>query len=378
MEQPNQALDPDTYYSALLGRDADYDGVFYVGVRTTGIFCRPTCPARKPKRENCEFFTDAQAALLASYRPCVRCRPLSHPNETSDVVRKLVEAVERDPTKRWRDADFDALAVNASTARRQFRKRFGMTFVKYARARRLGSAFKSIRAGERVIDAQLDAGFESSSGFRDAFARIMGAPPARSTRALFAAWLDTPLGPMTAIADERSLHLLEFVDRRGLEREIERLRLRQKAGIAPGRTAPIVQIEAELKEYFAGRSTTFETPIARAGSPFQNAVWDALLTIPPGETWSYAQLARAVGKPKAVRAAGTANGANQLAIVIPCHRVINLNGELGGYAGGLPRKRWLLEHERRIREAVVAPSRTTDSTALHRRATSTGPRPAAG
>jgi AraC family transcriptional regulator of adaptative response/methylated-DNA-[protein]-cysteine methyltransferase len=382
MEQTTP-LDQDTCYSALLGRNADYEGVFYVGVRTTGIFCRPTCPARKPKRENCEFFTDAHSALLASYRPCARCRPLSHPNETSDVVRKLVEAVEREPAKRWRDADFDALAVHASTARRQFQKRFGMTFVEYARARRLGSAFKAIRSGERVIDAQLDAGFESSSGFRDAFARIMGAPPARSTRALFAAWLDTPLGPMTAIADERALYLLEFVDRRGLEREIERLRLRQKGGIAPGRTAPIVQIEAELKEYFAGRSMTFRTPIARSGSPCQHAVWDALLTIPPGETWSYAELARTVGRPKAMRAAGTANGANQLAIVIPCHRVINANGELGGYAGGLPRKRWLLDHERSVRavEGDVspsgtaanrkAPSRTADSTARRRRETST-------
>ena len=347
-------LDHDTCYAALLGRNADYDGVFYVGVRTTGIFCRPTCSARKPKRENCEFFADAQAALLASYRPCARCRPLSHPNETSDVVRRLVAAVEREPLKRWRDADFDALAVHASTARRQFQKRFGMTFVEYARARRLGSAFKAIRGGERVIDAQLEAGFDSPSGFRDAFTRIMGAPPAnRTTRALFAAWLDTPLGPMTAIADEQALHLLEFVDRRGLEREIERLRARLKAGIAPGRTAPIVQIEQELKDYFAGSSLTFLTPLARGGSPFQNAVWDALLTIPPGETWSYRQLARAVGRPLAVRAAGTANGANQLAFVIPCHRVINANGELGGYAGGLPRKRWLLEHERR---AVVASS----------------------
>ena len=349
MEQTQLPLDQDRCYAALLGRDADYDGVFYVGVRTTGIFCRPTCPARKPKRENCEFFADAQAALLAAYRPCARCRPLSHPNETSDVVRRLVEAVEREPHKRWRDADFDALAVHASTARRQFQKRFGMTFVEYARARRLGSAFKAIRSGERVIDAQLDAGFDSPSGFRDAFARIMGAPPAsRTTRALFAAWLDTPLGPMTAVADERALHLLEFVDRRGLEREIERLRQRQKAGIAPGRTAPIAQIEAELEDVLRGPlDDVRDAARARRGSPFQNAVWDALLTIPPGETWSYAQLARAVGRPKAVRAVGTANGANPLAIVIPCHRVINTNGELGGYGGGLPRKRWLLEHERR-------------------------------
>jgi AraC family transcriptional regulator of adaptative response/methylated-DNA-[protein]-cysteine methyltransferase len=331
-----------------LDRDPEYDGVFYVGVRTTGVFCRPTCPARKPKRENCEFFADAQAALLASYRPCARCRPLSHPNETSDVVRRLVAAVERDPDRRWRDADFDALAVHASTARRQFRKRFGMTFIAYARARRLGGAFKAIRNGQRVIDAQLGAGFQSGSGFRDAFTRIMGGPPAKGvTRALFAAWLDTPLGPMTAVADEHALHLLEYVDRRGLEREIERLRLRLKAGIAPGRTAPIAQIETELAAYFGGRTLQFSTPLARRGSPFQNAVWDALLTIPPGTTWSYAELARAVGRPRAVRAVAQANGANVFAIVIPCHRVINANGALGGYGGGLPRKRWLLDHERR-------------------------------
>ena len=355
MEQTPLPLDNDRCYTALLGRDADYDGVFYVGVKTTGIFCRPTCPARKPKRENCEFFADAQAALLAAYRPCARCRPLSHPNETSDVVRRLVAAVEREPLKRWRDADFDALAVHASTARRQFRKRFGMTFVEYARARRLGSAFKAIRAGERVIDAQLDAGFDSPSGFRDAFARIMGAPPAnRTTRALFAAWIDTPLGPMTAVADERALYLLEFVDRRGLEREIERLRHRHKAGIAPGRTAPIAQIEAELAAYFAGRSMTLQD----AASARRLAVPERRLGRPPrrfrpakpGATPS--SRAPSAGRGPCAPS-GTANGANQLAIVIPCHRVINTSGELGGYGGGLPRKRWLIEHERRCRAAAL-------------------------
>jgi AraC family transcriptional regulator, regulatory protein of adaptative response / methylated-DNA-[protein]-cysteine methyltransferase len=346
-------LDEETCYLALIERDPEYEGVFYVGVRTTGVFCRPTCPARPPKRENCEFFADAQQAMLASYRPCKRCRPLSHPDETSEVVRLLVDAVERAPDKRWREADFDALHLHASTARRQFRKRFGMTFVEYARARRLGAAFKAIRAGERVIMAQLDAGYESGSGFRDAFAKIMGAPPAsRTARALFAAWLDTPLGPMTAIGDDDALYLLEYVDRRGLERQIERLRVRAKCGIVPGRTAPIAQIEAELAAYFAGRSMRFTTPLARLGSPFQNAVWDALLAIPPGQTLSYADLARAIGKPQAVRAAAQANGANQLAIVIPCHRVVSADGALGGYGGGLPRKHWLLDHERRFAAAT--------------------------
>jgi AraC family transcriptional regulator, regulatory protein of adaptative response / methylated-DNA-[protein]-cysteine methyltransferase len=287
-------------------------------VRTTGVFCRPTCPARPPRRENCEFFADARHAMLASYRPCKRCRPLSPPNEASDVVRLLVDAVERAPDKRWRDADCDALHVHASTARRQFRKRFGMTFVAYARARRLGAAFKAIRAGERVIMAQLDAGYESGSGFRDAFAKILGAPPAsRAARALFAVWLDTPLGAMTAIGDEDALYLLEYADRRGLERQIERLRMRAKAGIVPGRTGPIAQIEAELAAYFAGHSMRFATPLARLGSPFQSAVWDAVLAIPPGQTRSYSHLARAIGRPEAVRAAAQANGANPFAVVIP-------------------------------------------------------------
>jgi len=223
-----------------------------------------------------------------------------------------------------------------------------MTFVEYARARRLGAAFKAIRAGERVIMAQLDAGYDSGSGFRDAFAKIMGAPPvSKAARALFAAWLDTPLGPMTAIADEAALCLLEYADRPGLERQIERLRVRAKAGILPGRTDPIAQIEAELAAYFAARSMRFETPLALHGSPFQSAVWGALLAISPGQTRSYSDLGRAIQRPAAVRAVAQANGANPFAIVVPCHRVINADGTLGGYGGGLPRKRWLLDHERR-------------------------------
>ncbi|HET7629516.1 MAG TPA: Ada metal-binding domain-containing protein, partial [Bacillales bacterium] len=126
------------YYKALLNKNSEYEGVFFVGVKTTGVFCRPTCPARKPKFANCEFFETAEAALLASFRPCKRCRPLSHPNQVSDLVRTLVEAVETNPEKRWKDRDFEALSVDASTARRQFKKRFGMTFVQYARARRMG------------------------------------------------------------------------------------------------------------------------------------------------------------------------------------------------------------------------------------------------
>ena len=338
----------EVYYQALLAKDSQYEGVFFVGVKTTGVFCHPTCPARKPKFENCEFFASAQAALLASYRPCKRCCPLSHPSQVSDLIRRLVEAVEANPAKRWTEQDFHELSVDASTARRQFKKRFGMTFVAYARARRMGLAVKQIREGEPVIGAQLGAGYESGSGFRDAFLKVMGSPPVKAECALLkAAWLDTPLGPMLAIASDEKLHLLEFVDRRALESEVERLRQKLSAAVVPERTEIIIKVEQELNAYFAGTLERFTVPLAYLGTPFQRSVWQLLWAIPPGETRSYAEIACDLGKPTAARAVAQANGANQLALIIPCHRVVNSDGQLGGYGGGLARKRWLLEHERR-------------------------------
>ncbi|WP_215193198.1 bifunctional transcriptional activator/DNA repair protein Ada [Exiguobacterium sp. s95] len=335
------------YYAALVRRDATYEGRFFVGVKTTGIFCRPSCPARKPKRENCEFYKTAKEALLASYRPCLRCKPLSHPG-ASDIISRLVAAVEATPEKRFKEADFRELGLDASTARRQFKKRFGMTFVEYARSRRMGLAMKEIRTGKPVIEAQLAGGYESSSGFRDAFAKIMGATPKRwDGTYLQAKWLDTPLGPMLAIADDAALHLLEFVDRRGLEREIERLRLAARAVIVPGESIIFEQIGQELTDYFDGTLNKFATPRKLYGTPFQRLVWAELEQIPSGETISYQELAIRIGNPLAVRAVARANGANQLALVIPCHRVIRANGDLGGYAGGLARKATLLETERR-------------------------------
>lgn len=336
------------YYQALIDKKTEYEGLFYVGVKTTGVFCRPTCPARKPKFENCEFFETAKQALLASFRPCKRCRPLSHPNHVSEVVQMLVEAIEENPEKRWKDRDFQKLSIDASTARRQFKKRFGMTFVEYARARRMGIAMKQIREGENVIDVQLSAGYESSSGFRDAFSRIMGSAPSLlgSSHILKASWLDTRLGPMIAIADDEALYLLEFVDRRGLEREVERLRQKTKSAIIPGSTQPIRSIERELTQYFDGDLVDFKTPVCYIGSPFQKTVWEELRKIPVGQTRSYSEIASSIGKPSAFRAVAQANGMNQLAIIIPCHRVINTNGELGGYGGGLTRKQWLINHEK--------------------------------
>lgn len=346
-------------YRAVLNRDTTFEGVFYVAVKTTGIFCRPTCPAKKPRPENVEYFASPQQALYAGYRACSRCQPLDRARQPPAVVNRLREVVEQSPTQKLSNADLRALGIDPSTARRQFQRYYGMTFQAYQRARRMGLALHEVRQGEAVIMAQVNNGFESASGFWEAFKRIFGEPPSRAEhiKCLYARWLETPLGAMLALANDDGLHLLKFVDRRALEKEIAELRQRIKWAIVPGNNAHLEQISEELKNYFEGTSLNFTVPLIVAGSPFEERVWSLLQTIPPGQTWSYAELAHKLGQPKAVRAVGRANGRNRLAVVIPCHRVIRADGQLCGYGGGLWRKQWLLEHERRVAgEELATPS----------------------
>ena len=338
-------LDEEACYLALTERNPEFEGVFYVGVRTTGVFCRPTCPARPPKRENCEFFTDARQAMLASYRPCKRCRPLSHPNETSDVVRLLVDAVERARQalarrglRRAPCACVDR-APPVSQAVRDDLRRVRPRAPPWRRvqgdprrrARDHGPARRGLRVG---------------SGFRDAFARVMGAPPAsRSARALrrVARYAARPDDGDRRRGGAVSAGVCRSPRAGAPDRAAARSR---QAGIVPGRTGPIAQIERELAAYFDGSSMRFETPLARLGSPFQTRC---------GTRCSPSRRGRRAAMPSwRARSAGPgpcarreANGANPFAIVVPCHRVINADGALGGYGGGLPRKRWLLDHERK-------------------------------
>lgn len=338
----------DEYYTMLQNKNSQYEGIFFVGVKTTGIFCRPTCPAKKPLKENCEFFHDAQEALLAAYRPCKRCKPLTNQSFLSDDVRKLVEAVEKNPQKKWMDKDFEELAIHPNTARRQFKKNFGMTFIEYSRARRLGLAFKEIRAGNPLIQAQLESGFDSGNGFRDAFSKIMGELPSKSKEVLVlsSSWIETKLGAMLVISDKEKIYLLEFVDRRGLENEIVRLRKRLNAAIVPQRTKVMKQLDQELWEYFEGERMYFEVPLFRLGSDFEKVVWAQLQQTKVGETMAYKQLATRIGNSNASRAVANANGKNQLALLIPCHRIIASDGGIGGYGGGIERKKWLIQHEK--------------------------------
>jgi AraC family transcriptional regulator of adaptative response/methylated-DNA-[protein]-cysteine methyltransferase len=337
----------DEMYRALVERDRSFEGLFYACVRTTGIFCRPTCSARKPNPENVEFAASIQEALHRGYRPCRICDPLGVVADGPSWLGPLVDELQQTPDAKMTDEDLRARGLDPVQVRRTFKRRYGMTFQAYQRARRLGRAMKSLHRGASTLDAGLDAGFESDSGFREAFARVFGDAPGRAREGalLVARWIDTPLGAMLAVAGEEGLELLEFVDRRALESELTRLRRRLGHAIVPGEHPVLARTAAQMAEYFAGTRRIFDLPLQQRGSEFQQRVWQALCEIPYGETRSYSDIARRVGSPAAVRAVGTTNGQNQIAIVVPCHRVIRSDGSLCGYGGGIWRKRWLLDHE---------------------------------
>ncbi|MFQ0812726.1 6-O-methylguanine DNA methyltransferase [Brucella anthropi] len=344
---PNQ----DKLYDALVARDAAYEGRAYVGVISTGIFCRLTCPARKPKQENCRFFASVAECMAEGFRPCKRCHPLQPAAEAEPSVKMLLDALEADPERRWSEDDIARMGLDLSTVRRSFRRHFGMTFLEMARQERLRHGFQTLADGGRVIDAQIDAGFDSPEAFRSAFARILGLPPGklRGDGLLRAAWIKSPLGTMIAICDTRSLHLLEFIDRKALPAELKKLYATGRGDLGIGRFETHDLVERQLNAFFTGNSPTFDVPLVLHGSTFTQDVWRELRNIRAGETRSYGELARALERPLAVRAVARANGANQIAIIIPCHRVIGADGSLTGYGGGLWRKQKLIEIEAQYR-----------------------------
>ena len=333
---------------AFLGRDPQYDGVFVTGVHTTGIFCRPTCPARKPLPDNVSFFGTPREALLSGYRPCRRCRPLEPAGTPPEWLRPLLDDLEHDPARRWTDQDVRSRGLSPERVRRWFKRHHGMTFQAYSRARRLGAALGQVQVGDRVSRAAFEVGYDSLSGFQEAFRRYFGDTPTalEGATVVHVTRIVTPLGPMLAGVTDDALCLLEFVDRRMLPTQIQRIRSRLDATFVPGVTDLTARVEKAVDAFFRGEVQDFDLPIELCGTDFQREVWQALMEIPLGETRSYTDIARAIGRPGAVRAVGRANGMNAIAIVVPCHRVVGADGKLTGYGGGLWRKQRLLDLER--------------------------------
>jgi len=336
-------LDADTAWAAFMRRDRSWDGRVIGAVKTTGIYCKPSCPARRPKREHVEFFATAEEARTAGYRSCLRCKPDEVGRDRDAVARavKIIESAEEPPSL----ADLaEAVGYAPHHFQRIFKRDLGVSPAEYARALRKGRAQAALKQTGRVTDAVYDAGYSGPSGFYSDAKERLGMTPSAwrdGGRGETIRWttFDSPLGTMLIAATSKGICRLTFDDSvASLRRLFPR--------------AEIIEDQGGLRELVEGALTAIERPLAApelpidvAGTAFQEAVWRELRKIPSGETRSYAQIAAAIGQPRAVRAVGSANGDNHVAVLIPCHRVIRSDGTLGGYAGGLDRKRKLLAAE---------------------------------
>ncbi|HDG1680907.1 bifunctional transcriptional activator/DNA repair enzyme AdaA [Kluyvera ascorbata] len=338
----------DTWYQALLARAPEYTGVFYVGVKTTGVFCIAVCRARKPKRENVEFYRDFKSALDAGYRPCKVCRPTENACSAPDYIEQALALVRQTPKVRISDARLRDSNISPERVRRWFLQHHGITFQAFQRMQRINVALQELKGGRSATDVAFDSGYESLSGFGYTYKKLTGHSPTMAQQTLLIHRFTTPIGPMFVCASERGVCLLEFVDRRMLETEFSDLQRLLNARIIAGQNEHIRQAENEIAEYFAGKRLRFTLALDTPGSEFQRRVWQALAEIPCGESTHYQALAETLNKPTAARAVAASNGANRIAIVIPCHRVIGKDGSMTGYGGGVARKRWLLEHEKKI------------------------------
>tara|TARA_R110000782_G_scaffold117364_2_gene207552 strand:- start:27988 stop:29040 length:1053 start_codon:yes stop_codon:yes gene_type:complete len=335
----------DIAWDAFERRDRAQDGRFVVAVRTTGIYCKPSCPARRPRRENVEFFADPDTARRAGYRPCLRCKPDEQGRDRAAVAQALAMLEEADER-----VSLDTLAEAVGYAPHHFQRLFtrdvGVSPAAYARGVRARRAQAALEAGARVTDAIYDAGYSGPSRFYAETKGRLGMTPGawkkggQGERIRFAV-ADSILGPMLVAGTDKGLCRISFDEG---EAEL-RARFPQADILPPDPAfeALVTQLVALVDDPVRAAA---DLPVDVRGTAFQQAVWQALRAIPPGETRSYAEIAAAVGRPKAVRAVGTACGDNSLAVLIPCHRVLRGDGGLGGYAYGLERKRALLKREK--------------------------------
>ncbi len=336
----------DIFYKAFIERDSSFEGVFVVGVKTTGIFCRPTCPA-KPKLENVEFFPSPQEAMLHGYRPCKVCKPLEKLGNPPPHISRLLKYMEEHPTIKIKDADLKGLELEPNQVRRWFLKNYKLTFHAYQRMQRANNAFQRVQSGQSVTDAAYESGYDSLSGFNSMFKHIIGASPLHSKhkRIINITRIETDLGTMIAGATDKGICMFEFADYKLLELELKQLSTYLEAPLVQGENPYFDLLRKQLEEYFKGERRQFDIPLDLAGTEFQKQVWLGLLQIPYGSTTTYAQQARLLGKSSAVRAVANANGKNKISILLPCHRVIGADGTLTGYGGGIWRKKKLLELE---------------------------------
>jgi AraC family transcriptional regulator of adaptative response/methylated-DNA-[protein]-cysteine methyltransferase len=334
-------------YNIILNRDTSYENIFITAVKTTGIFCRPGCPERKPKIENVIFYNSIYEAILNGYRPCKVCKPMENAGKTPNYIKSILSDLNENPFLRIKDYDLTMRGIEPNTIRRWFKKQYNMTFQAYQRMLRINTAFNKISNGESVTNTAFELGFDSLSGFNTSYQNVFGKAPSQSEKKniINIIRITTPLGPMFGCATKKGLCMFEFTNRKMLETEFKDITKQLNAIILPGENQHLKQLEQEVVEYFKGKRKTFSVALDAPGTEFQKSVWKILRKIPYGETWSYKQQAIRLNKPNSVRAVANANGHNRISIIIPCHRVIGKDGNLTGYGGGLERKKWLLDFE---------------------------------
>ena len=338
------ALDLDDAIAAFEARDRAMDGRFVVAVKTTGIYCKPSCPARRPRRENVEIFADGAVARQSGYRPCLRCRPDEAARDSLAVNRAKTLIDESDVTPTLTELA-QAVGYAPHHFQRLFKRDVGVSPAVYARRRRTDRLGKALERSHRITDAIYDAGYEAPSrAYADARAHFGMTPSAwrnggAGVEIRFAV-ARTSLGDLLVAATEKGLCRISFD-----EGEAE-LRARFPRARVTGANAEFARLVTEVAALVDEPSRPVDMPLDVAGTAFQHAVWAALRAIPAGETRTYKELAEAIGRPTAVRAVGSACGGNHLAVLIPCHRVLRSDGALGGYAYGLSRKEALLKRDK--------------------------------
>ena len=292
----------DEMYQALLDKNSQFEGVFIVGVKTTGIFCRPMCTARKPKKENVEFFKNTKSALENGYRACKVCRPIKVVGEAPTWLIDLLKEVESQPKKKWKDYELTKHGYSPTKIRRYFNKNHGMTFQAYLRMSRINQAVLKIKEGDSVTSTAFKHGYESLSGFSETFKNVTGFSPGKQGDVVTVNRIPSPLGPLMIGATDEGICLLEFTDRKMLETQLSILEKRLGTKLITGKHPMIDLAQHQLDEYFTGSRKEFDLPLVVPGTDFQQRVWNALLKIPYGVTRSYKQQSDIVGNIKAVRA----------------------------------------------------------------------------
>lgn len=335
-------------YSVLGTRDTKYDGTFFTAVKTTGVFCHPSCRARIPKPENIIFYDTIEDALQNGFRPCKVCKPMEKIGKTPVYVKNIIAELQQNPHKKISDEQLKSKGIEPHTIRRWFKKNYNITFHSFQRMLRINYAFTNIKNGNSITHSAFESGYESLSGFNDSYRSLFGesAGKSKNRNVVNILRLSSPIGSIIACATEKGVCFLGFVGQKRIEKHFDEIQKEFNAIILPGKNKHLEKVKEEITEYFDGKRETFSIALDIVGTDFRRKVWNELLNIPYGKTVSYKEQAMAIGRVKAVRAVASANGANKISIIIPCHRVIGSNGTLTGYAGGLHKKSWLLNFEK--------------------------------